>query len=72
MKSKYMNIIDKIMIGQNKFLAIVEIYNKYYLVSITEKDTTIINEIENFQPLPYIKPDSNLEFHNILNKFLKR
>lgn len=72
MKSKHMNIIDKIMLGQNKFLAIVEIYNKYYLVSITEKDITIINEMENFQPLPDIKPESNMEFHNILNKFLKR
>ncbi len=72
MKSKHMNIMDKIMLGQNKFLAIVEIYNKYYLVSITEKDITIINEIENFQPLPDIKPDNNLEFHNIFNKFLKR
>lgn len=72
MKSKHMNIIDKIMLGQNKFLAIVEIYNKYYLVSITEKDITIINEMEDFQPLPDIKPDNNLEFHNILNKFLKR
>lgn len=72
MKSKHINIIDKIMLGQNKFLAIVEIYNKYYLVSITEKDITIINEMEDFQPLPDIKPDNNLEFHNILNKFLKR
>lgn len=72
MKSKHINIIDKIMLGQNKFLAIVEIYNKYYLVSITEKDITIINEMEDFQPLPDIKLDNNLEFHNILNKFLKR
>jgi len=45
-KSKYMNVIDKIMLGQNKFLAIVEISNKYYLLSITDNNINIIKELE--------------------------
>ncbi len=72
MKSRYINIIDKIMLGQNKFLAIAEVCNKYYLLSITEKNVTIVKELDDFQPIPDIKPDNNLEFNNILNKFLKR
>ncbi|WP_312811752.1 flagellar biosynthetic protein FliO [Sedimentibacter sp.] len=72
MKSRYINIIDKIMLGQNKFLAIAEVCNKYYLLSITEKNITIVKELDDFQPIPDIKPDNNLEFNNILNKFLKR
>ncbi|NYB72605.1 flagellar biosynthetic protein FliO [Sedimentibacter hydroxybenzoicus DSM 7310] len=72
MKSRYINIIDKIMLGQNKFLAIAEICNKYYLLSITEKNVTIVKELDDFRSIPDIKPDNSLEFNNILNKFLKR
>ena len=72
MKSKYINIVDKIMLGQNKFLAIAEICNKYYVLSITERSIKIIKELDDFQPITDIKPENNVEFNNILNKFLKR
>ncbi|WP_313370120.1 flagellar biosynthetic protein FliO [Sedimentibacter sp.] len=72
MKSRYINIVDKIILGQNKFLAIAEICSKYYLLSITEKDITIIKELKDFQPIPDTKPENNPEFSNMLNKFLKR
>lgn len=72
MKSRYINIIDKIMLGQNKFLAIAEISSKYYLLSITEKNIKIVKELDDFQPITDIKPENNAEFNNILNKFLKR
>ena len=72
MKSKYINIVDKIMLGQNKFLAIAEICNKYYVLSITERSIKIIKELDDFQPITDIKPENNVELNNILNKFLKR
>lgn len=70
MKSKYMNIIDKIMVGQNKFLAIAEIYHKYYLISIAENSINIIKELEDFKPL--IDEESEIQFNKIFNKFLKK
>ena len=72
MKSKYINIVDKIMLGQNKFLAIAEICNRYYVLSITERNIEIIKELDDFQPISDIRPENNMEFNNILNKFLKR
>lgn len=71
-KSKYMNVIDKIMLGQNKFLAIVEISNKYYLLSITDNNINIIKELEELE----LKTTENtttekLEFNKIFSKFLK-
>ena len=72
MKSRYINIIDKIMLGQNKFLAIAEICNKYYLISITEKNINIINELEDFKLLPDVKAENSTDFINILNKVLKK
>lgn len=72
MKSKYMNIIDKIMLGQNKFLAIAEICNKYYLISITENNINIIKELEDFKPLIDDNPEINMQFNKIFDKFLKK
>lgn len=72
MKSKYMNIIDKIMLGQNKFLAIAEICNKYYLISITENNISIIKELEDFKPLINESPEINMQFNKIFDKFLKK
>lgn len=71
MRSRYMNIVDKIMLGQNKFLAIAQICNKYYLISITEKNINIINELEDFRPLFDEKTDK-MEFINVFKKVLKK
>ncbi len=71
MKSRYMNIVDKIMLGQNKFLAIAEVNNKFYLLSITEKNINILKELGDFQLLPDENPENNMDFNKIINKFLK-
>lgn len=67
-----MNIADRIMLGQNKFLAIAEINNKYYLLSITEKSINILKELDDFQPVSDEKTENSIEFNKILNKFLKK
>ncbi|HHZ01816.1 MAG TPA: flagellar biosynthetic protein FliO [Tissierellia bacterium] len=58
------------MLGQNRFLAIAEICNKYYLLSITEKNISILKELEDFQPLPQ-ELESSLNFSKILHKYKK-
>ena len=67
-RSKYMNIVDKIMLGQNKFIAIAQIYSKYYVLSITEKDISILKELEDFKPLEH-EDESNLNFNKILSAY---
>ena len=71
LKSKYMNIIDKMMLGQNKFLAIAEISGKYYLLGITESNICILKELEAFQPLPEEVENVN-EFDKVLSRFIKK
>lgn len=70
-KSKYMNIVDKIMLGQNKFIAIVEIDKKYYAISITEKDINILKELDDFQRLDEENQSNQIQFNKILEKFRK-
>lgn len=70
-RSKYMNIVDRIAIGQNKYLAIAEIAGKYYLLSITEKDVNIVKELEDFHRIPEEETNNQIEFNKIFDKFLK-
>lgn len=67
-----MKIVDKIILGQNKFLAIAEINYKYYLLSITEKDIKILKELEDFIiEQDDEKTEKNIEFNKVLEKFKK-
>jgi len=72
LKSKYINVTDRIMLGQNKFLAIAEINNKYYLLGITEKNINMLKELDDFLPLSEEKPEKNVEFDKIISKFIKK
>lgn len=67
-----MNVIDKIMLGQNKFLAIAEICNKYYLISITERNIEIIKELDEFKPQDETQIEPSIDFSKILDKFIKK
>ncbi|NLK63602.1 MAG: flagellar biosynthetic protein FliO [Tissierellia bacterium] len=69
-KSKYMNVVDKLMLGQNNFITILEINRKYYLVGITEKEINILKELDDFYPVPDNKEISP-KFNNIFNKYKK-
>jgi len=67
-----MNIVDRIMLGQNQFLAIAEINNKYYLLSITEKEINIIKELDDFELKNDEKKEEGIDFNKVLGKFLKK
>jgi len=71
-KSKYINIIDKAVLGQNKYLAIAEISNKYYLLSVTDQSINILKELNEFdyEIKENINPNVNvnLDFSKIFSK----
>jgi len=69
--SKYMKIVDRIAVGQNKSIVIVNISGKYYLVSITENNIELLKELDNLEidTEEYIKKELN--FNKILTKFKK-
>lgn len=72
-KSKYINIIDKAVLGQNKYLAIAEISNKYYLLSVSDQGINILKELNEFEykVSENISMDAgvSLEFNKIFSKF---
>lgn len=43
-----MKIIDKMPLGNNKFLLVIEICNKNYLMSVTDSNINILKELEEY------------------------
>lgn len=41
-----MKIIDKVPLGQNKYLAIVCVCDKFYLISITDNNINLLKELD--------------------------
>nr|WP_312577577.1 flagellar biosynthetic protein FliO [Sedimentibacter sp.] len=70
-KSKYMNIVDKIVLGQNKYLAIIEVSNKYYLISITDNNINIMKELDEIELNVVANTSESTEFNKIFSKLFK-
>lgn len=70
-KSKYMNIVDRIVLGQNKYIAIIEISNKYYLISITDNNINIIKDLDEFELKISENTGESIEFNKIFSRFFK-
>ena len=70
-QSKYINVLDKIVLGQNKYLAIVEISNKYYLLSVTDNNINILKELDELEIKTTYNTSENLEFNKIFSKIFK-
>ncbi len=73
--TRYIKIIDKVPVAQDKFIAIARVCDKYFLVGISANSVSLIKElenadIENFE-LPQekdIKANFLDIFNNIKNK----
>ena len=51
-KAEYMKIIDRLAVGQDRFLLIVSINNGYYLISATAKEVRILKQLDDFKEIP--------------------
>ncbi len=72
LRSKYISIVDRIMLGQSNFLAIAEIDGKFYLLGITEKSINILKELDDFKPAEGEPSERQADFSKMLDKFLKK
>ena len=57
-KSRYMRVIDKIVVGQDRYIAIVQIGIKYFLVGIASGQVNILSEVQE-DDLVQINPTEN-------------
>ena len=51
-KSKYMKIIDQMVLGQDKSIAIVKIGERHYIIGISSSQITILSEVDEDSLIP--------------------
>lgn len=76
-KTKYMKIIDRIVVGQDKYAAIIQIGSKYFLMSVTTNDVKIMKELSDSDliELDFNKADKDQpseSFKDVLKKSIKK
>lgn len=56
--SRYMRLIDQIMIGQDRYIAIVQTGTKYLMVGITAGQINVLSEVQPDELLP-LSPETD-------------
>ncbi len=70
-KSKNIEVIEKISIGVGNVIAILRCGENYFLVSITKEKTTLITKLEK-DDLDFSNDSKNtMDFSNVLSNFIK-
>lgn len=73
--SRYMRLIDQVTVGQDRYMAIMQVGDKYLLVGITAGQINVLTELEADNLLP-LSPESDNEtgvrtpdFKELMEKF---
>ncbi len=71
--SRYMRLIDQMTLGQERYIAIVQVSGKYLLVGITAGQVNILSEMREEELFPLAEEDENgnvrtADFRGMLDK----
>lgn len=71
--SGYMKLIDQLLVGQDRYIAIVQIGDKYFLVGITAGQINVLDKLdrEDLQPLKSNSEKGSMvvpEFRQLMEK----
>ena len=70
--SKYIKIIDKVGLGQDKFIAICKISDKFYLIGITAGNINLLSEIDGFDENDTNFVEKTPEFNSVLSEMMSK
>lgn len=71
--TRYMNMVDQLVVGQDKSIAIIKVGPNYYMVGITNNGITLLSNLEEEDlielPIENMQmPESVKSFRNIVEK----
>lgn len=67
--SRYMKVVDRIFIGSDKSICLVQVGNQFYLVGITNHHIGCIAELEEKDLIPL--QQKQVTFGGLLNRYIK-
>lgn len=68
-QGKYIKVLDRVVLGKDKSIMIIEIGQKVYLLSDNSQGVSCISPLEESDLIP-LKQDANNSFGDILSKYL--
>ena len=69
--SKYINILDKAPLAQDKFLAITKIGEKHFLISVTPHNINLLTELEGTDLIENTKKNGVDDFSKIFKNIMQ-
>lgn len=47
-RAKHIKIVDRVMVGQDRYVMIIQVQSKFYLTGVTPQSIQILSELEGF------------------------
>ncbi|WP_252227769.1 FliO/MopB family protein [Caldicoprobacter algeriensis] len=69
---KYIRIIDRIFLGKDKWVCIIQVGSQYYIVGITSQNMEFLGQISQQELIPLHSEGKNGLFANLLGNYLKK
>ncbi|MFO7154256.1 MAG: flagellar biosynthetic protein FliO [Caldicoprobacter oshimai] len=70
--SKYIRVIDRIFLGRDKWVCIIQVGSKYYVVGITGQNMEFLGQISEQELVPLHPEQGTSSFTNVLGDYLKK
>ena len=64
--AKYMRVVDRLFLGQDKFMMVIQIGDRYYLAGVTGQSVTLMKELSGDE---LIEMEPNQEKNNVVPQF---
>ncbi len=69
---KYMKVIDRIFLGRDKWVCVIQVGNQYYIVGITGQNMEFLGQISQQELIPLYSEEANGSFAKLLGNYLKK
>jgi flagellar protein FliO/FliZ len=71
-RGKYIKVVDRIMLGKDKWIHLVKIGNVYYLVGSTNQNIELLGQIDKQEIVPLSSEIEKGTFQNTLERYINK
>lgn len=69
---KYIKVIDRIFLGRDKWVCLIQVGNQYYIVGITGQNMEFLGQITQQDLIPLHSEEENGTFAKLLGNYVKK
>lgn len=69
---KYIKVIDRIMLGKDKWIHLIKIGNMYYLVGSTNQNIELLGQVDKQELIPLSSEAEQGIFQNVLGRYINK